>query len=37
MAHVKVAHVAVAFGREHGVPQLPQFVFVFTGASQPFA
>lgn len=35
MAHVRVAHVAVAFAREHPVPQLPQSLVVLSGRSQP--
>jgi hypothetical protein len=36
IAHEPVAHVAVAFTREQGVPHEPQFVTVVRGVSQPF-
>lgn len=32
-----VAHEVVAFASAHAVPHPPQFVFVFSGVSQPFA
>lgn len=37
MAQVPVAHVAVAFVREHDVPQAAQFVSEVSATSQPFA
>jgi hypothetical protein len=36
MAQTPVPQVAVALGKEHVMPQLPQFVFVVRVASQPF-
>jgi hypothetical protein len=34
-AHVPVVHVGVAFGVEHGLPQLPQLLSVVVLVSQP--